>query len=165
MLKAMRDTHSSLHLIQEHKLGKYIYAYRSAFDGELDDHWRWLAWPGKGIRQQGMAALIFVEHVVDFKQRVAGLRCEIAYVGLDLWASGTTAVAINVCFEPGQNLSQLQESCDNLRAAVAEAAKHAPDQACAGPYAACAEAAKHTLEHAPDQCKHALPAQCHVHIV
>ena len=53
MLKVMRDTHSSLHLIQEHKLGKHTYAYDPAFDGELNDHWGWLAWPGKSIRQQG----------------------------------------------------------------------------------------------------------------
>ena len=56
-------------------------------------------------------------------------------MGPDLWASGTTAVAINVYFEPGQNPSQLQESCDNLRAAIAQAAKHAPNfMLCAGDF-------------------------------
>ena len=135
MLKAISDTHSSLHLIQEHKLGKYAYASHPAFDGEQNEQWQWLAWPGKGIRQQGLAALISVEHVVEHKRRVAGLHCEIAYVGLDLWASGTTAIALNVYFEPGQSLAQLRESCDSFRATVAEASKHTPDFIlCAGDF-------------------------------
>ena len=76
-----------------------------------------------------------MEHVVEHKQRVAGLQCEIAYVGLDLWTSGTTAIAINVYFEPGQSLTQLRESCDSFKTAVAEAAKHAPDfMLCAGDF-------------------------------
>jgi hypothetical protein len=84
MLKAVSDTHSSLHMIQEHKLGKYVYASPTAFDGNQNEQWQWLAWPGKGVRQQGLAALISIEHVVEHKHRVAGLQCEIAYVGLDL---------------------------------------------------------------------------------
>jgi hypothetical protein len=121
MLAAVRSTKSSLHLIQEHKLGEYAYASHAAFDGDQNTQWQWLAWPGKAIRQQGLAALISVEHVVEHKKRVAGLWCEVAYVGIDLWASGTTAIAINVYFQPGQNLTQLQESCDTFSAAVAEA--------------------------------------------
>ena len=66
---------------------------------------------------------------------MVGPQCEIAYVGLDLWASGTKAIAINVYFEPGQSLAQLRESCDTLRATAAEAAKHNPDMLlCAGDF-------------------------------
>ena len=76
-----------------------------------------------------------MEHVVEHKQRVAGLQCEIAYVGPDMWGSGTTTVAINVYFEPGQNLAQLRESCDSFKVAVAEASKHTPDfMLCAGDF-------------------------------
>lgn len=135
MLKAMSDTYSSLHLIQEHKLGKYAYLCHVAFNGTKNAQWQWVAWPGKGIRQQGLAALVSVEHVVEHKHRVAGAHCEIAYVGLDLWASGTTAIAINVYFEPGQSLAQLRESCDTLRTTAAETAKHKPDMTlCAGDF-------------------------------
>ena len=64
----------------------------------------------KGYPTTGtIAALISVEHVVEHKKRVAGLQCEIAYVGLDLWALGTTAIAINVYFQPGQSLTQFRE--------------------------------------------------------
>ena len=36
MLRAMADTCSSLHLIQEHKLGAYAYSSHAAFDGTLN---------------------------------------------------------------------------------------------------------------------------------
>ena len=105
MLRAMSDTPSSLHLIQERKLGASAYSSHAAFNGTLSEQWQWLVWPGKCIRQQGLAALVSVEHVLGHKRRVVVPQDEVAYVGLDLWASGTTVVAINVYFEPGQSLA------------------------------------------------------------
>ena len=79
MLRAMGDIGSSLQ--------RYAYSCHVAFDGALNEQWQWIAWPGKRIRQQGLAALVFVQHVFEHERRAASPQCEVAYVGLDMWAS------------------------------------------------------------------------------
>ena len=115
MTGVMSVVGSSIHLIQEHKLGKREYMAHPSF---TNSEWLWIAWPGKGHRQQGLAVLIHESHEASTTGHKTTNRSEIAYVVFYPFHSLEPHAVINVYFEPAQNQEDLQTSLSALQAVI-----------------------------------------------